>query len=417
MIERARGTRDFVFEEMERRRNVENLLRNVCERWGYREIATPTFENSLLFKLKSGESIVEEMYVFKDKGGREIALRPELTAPAFRLYVSELQNRPKPLKIYYFGNCFRYEEPQSGRYREFWHFGVELLGTKEVEGEGEIIALANELVNTVGIKNYKLRLGNISILRKVIRKIGIKDEKKVLQLIDKGKKNEIKEIFKKENLEPEPLLTILDTKGDIDVLDRMERYGYVKEEVKRLKDIIHNIELQGMKNYTIDLGIARGLTYYTGMVFEIDAEVLGAEKQICGGGTYSLSEIFNIPQLPSTGFAIGFDRLLITLEREGMQLEEKGIDAYVIPVSRNEVENAIELVSFLRRNGVKADVDLMKRNLDKNLKHANSIGAKNAILVGENELKSGAVTVRNMTTGKQSSVRLLDLPAEMREGK
>ncbi|MEM4156258.1 MAG: ATP phosphoribosyltransferase regulatory subunit, partial [Archaeoglobaceae archaeon] len=157
-IERPRGTRDFLPEEMEKRRAVERRLREIVESYGYREVATPTFEHSELFKIKSGEGIVEEMYVFEDKSGRELALRPELTAPIMRFFVKDCSSLPRPIRFYYFGNCFRYERPQKGRYREFWQFGVELIGSDSYLADAEVISLADKMLKSLNIE-YELHIG------------------------------------------------------------------------------------------------------------------------------------------------------------------------------------------------------------------------------------------------------------------
>ncbi|MHC1575771.1 MAG: histidine--tRNA ligase, partial [Methanosarcinaceae archaeon] len=161
-ISKPRGTRDFLPEETTRRRHVENIMRQVVNNWGYHEIITPTFEKLDLFTLKSGEGVVGELYNFMDKGNREMTLRPELTAPVMRMYVNGLQANPRPLKLFYFENCFRYERPQKGRYREFWQFGVEVIGSKLTDADAEIIALASEMIRAVGIQG-DLHVGHLGI--------------------------------------------------------------------------------------------------------------------------------------------------------------------------------------------------------------------------------------------------------------
>ena len=169
-INRPRGTRDFTPEEAKRRRYIENKMRTIAETWGYDEIKTPTFEHTELFTLKSGDAILEELYAFRDKGGRDIALRPELTAPVLRMYVNEMSVSPKPLRLYYFENCFRYERPQKGRFREFWQFGVELIGSDRCEAEAEAIALADRLVSEIGIAS-DLHIGSLGVVRGLLQDV------------------------------------------------------------------------------------------------------------------------------------------------------------------------------------------------------------------------------------------------------
>ena len=170
MVSRPRGTRDFDITEMEKRRFIQKQMETIFKRFAYKEIATPTLEHLELFELKSGENIIDELYSFKDKGGRDIALRPELTAPVMRFYVEKLQMETKPLKFYYFGNCFRYDRPQEGRYREFWQMGCELIGSISPEAMAELIALAYHAIKKTGLVNIRLRIGNLNLLEKQIKK-------------------------------------------------------------------------------------------------------------------------------------------------------------------------------------------------------------------------------------------------------
>ena len=170
MIQRPRGTRDFTPEECKQRRQVENTLRECARLFGFEEIATPTFETEELFTERSGEGIIEQMYTFKDKKGRKLVLRPEITAAVMRFYYNELKMRPKPLKLCYFANCFRYERPQAGRYREFWQFGTELIGPTGPEADAEIIALAITALRQTGLKNFTVRIGHLGILRSMLAK-------------------------------------------------------------------------------------------------------------------------------------------------------------------------------------------------------------------------------------------------------
>ncbi len=185
-IQRPRGTRDFSPDEMYRRRQVESIMRQTCKTFGYMEIGTPTFESLKLFTAKSGEGIVKQLYNFKDKGGRDIVLRPELTAPVMRFYVNELQGFSKPLKLFYFGNCFRYEEPQKGRFREFYQFGAEVIGGK---ADSEVIALAVKILKNAGLKNFILKIGHLGILRNILGNV----PPSVMTIIDKKNFDELKE--------------------------------------------------------------------------------------------------------------------------------------------------------------------------------------------------------------------------------
>lgn len=407
MIQRPRGTRDFGPEEMEKRRWLEGIMRSTARGFGFREVATPTFEHTELFTLKSGPNIVDEIYAFQDKGGRDISLRPELTAPVIRFFVNDLSNNPRPLKVLYIGPCFRYERPQSGRYREFHQFGVELVGTKTPESDAEVIGLAASIMEAIGLKEYTIRVGHIGILRKILEDEGLDTESSaiVLQKLDKKQYEEARPLMQAAGMEDDMIDKIFDLTeicGDASVIEGMEG-----EAIDHLKGVLEVLISYGVENVQIDLGVVRGLDYYTGIVFEVEAPSLGAEKQVCGGGSYSLSELFGGERVFSTGFAIGFDRVMLALENEGLELEVEGLDAFVIPVKDAQRSKAFEIVSMLRRSGVRADVDLMRRSLGKSFKYADSVGAKYAIIVGEKELEQDSVTIRNMESGEQ---KLVDLP-------
>jgi histidyl-tRNA synthetase len=410
MIQRPRGTRDFGPQEMAGRRAVEQAMRDVCLRAGFGEVVTPTFEHSELFTLRSGQAVIDEMYAFRDKGDREMALRPEITASVIRFYVNELSNSPKPLKLYYVGNCFRYENPQSGRFREFFQLGAELIGSKNPETDAEAVALAVNCIRASGLKDFKVRVGHIGILKSLVQG-EIQDKQAaadVLRMLDKEDFDSMGDMFDARALPRslfERIVAIAEMKGPVGVLDSLGDSG----PARHLKEIFRTLELFGVGGCEIDLGIVRGLDYYTGMVFEIDAPALGAEKQIMGGGSYTLSELFGGEPVFSTGFAIGIDRVMLALAAEGGGKAGTAIDAYVIPAKDEMRDDAFRIVAQLRAAGIRADVDLMRRNMSKNLKYASSAGAKCAIIVGGKEMADRSVTLRDMTTGDQRIVRVDDL--------
>lgn len=409
MIQCPRGTRDFLPDEMERRRYYEGKLRSVALRFGFRETETPIFEDAELFILRSGPNVLNELYAFKDKGDRDLALRPEMTAPAIRMFVNSMSNEPKPIKIFYFGQCFRYERPQSGRYREFFQFGAELIGSATPETDAEAIALAVAMIESLGLRDYKIRIGHIGVLRQKLADAGVPKEKtaEVLQKLDKKLYDEARPMMEDMNIgthDVEEIFELTETVGGIEVIDKVSG-----EPGEYLRSLIGILSAMGVEDVEIDLGVVRGLDYYTGMVFEAEAPVLGAEKQICGGGSYTLSELFGGERVFSTGFAIGFDRILLAMEKEGISYEQKGIDAYVVPVSDDVRIKAAEITATLRRAGISCDMDIMGRKMSKALKYASSARARFAIIVGKNELEQDSVTLRNMASGDQEIVQITEL--------
>jgi len=409
MIQCPRGTRDFLPDDMERRRHYENILRMTAKTFGFREIATPIFEETELFITRSGPNILNEIYSFKDKGDRDIALRPELTAPVIRMFVNSMSNEPRPLKLFYFGQCFRYERPQSGRYREFFQFGAELIGNANAETDAEAIALAASMIKALGLKEYKIRIGHIGVLREMITAAKVPQDKlpEVLQKLDKKMYDEARSLLNSMNVDDDivdNIFKITETVGGKEVLDLIS-----DEAGAYLREVVEILAAMNVNEVEIDLGVVRGLDYYTGMVFEAEAPSLGAEKQICGGGSYSLSELFGGEKVFSTGFAIGFDRILLAMEKEGRIFENTGVSVYIVPVSDDVRQDASRIVAMLRSEGVTADIDIMRRKMAKAMKHASSVRARYTVIIGRSELDQDSVTVRDMGTGDQRMVRIGDL--------
>jgi len=414
MIQRPRGTRDFNPTQMAKRRKAELSMREACARFGFGEVVTPTFEHSELFTMRSGQGIIDEMYVFKDKGDREMALRPEITASVIRFYVNELSTLPKPLKLYYVGNCFRYENPQSGRFREFFQLGAELIGTKSPETDAEVIALAINSIRATGLEEFIVRIGHIGILKSMVHS-EIKDPKvasDVLRMIDKEDFDAMGDMFDAKALPRQlfdKITSLAEVEGEVELLNNIE----TSEATEYLKEIFSVLKLYGIVDCQVDLGIVRGLDYYTGMVFEIDAPRLGAEKQILGGGSYTLSELFGGEPVFSTGFAIGIDRVLLALEAERPIELSPPLDAYVIPAKDDMRKYAFGIVSRLRSQGLKADVDLMRRTMSKNLKYAASVGSRYAVIVGEEEMAKRSVMLRDMKSGVQKVILADEVGSEI----
>src|SRR5437870_4930007 len=399
---------------MATRRFVESRFIQLAESFGFREVSTPAFESLDLFTAKSGPGIVKELYAFKDQGGRDLALRPEFTASILRFYVSSLRSRPKPLKVYMTGNAFRYEEPQKGRYREFYQLNAEIIGGASLPSDAEALALAIGTMRAIGLKQVKARIGNIGILRSFLP-FPPDDQGVVLHSLDKRNfpmlDAELARLGR-EDLST-PLRKLVELSGDASVLNDAGKVlgDTAKEGLDYLRDLAGLLDEYGISrsDYEFDMGVVRGLDYYTGMVFEIDSPNLGAEKQVGGGGAYRLAEVFGGEPIAQTGFALGLDRLAMAAEAERTIEPPRPLDAYVVPIGDTAQTKAIEILTTLRAAGLGADIDLVGRGPSKNLDYANAIGARTAILLGERELKAGKATVRDMKSGAQTEVALPDL--------
>jgi histidyl-tRNA synthetase len=398
-IERPKGTRDFLPDEMERRREIEKVMRQIAESYGYREISTPTFEHLELFTIKSGEGIVEEIYAFKDKGDRDLALRPELTAPVMRMFVNECSVMPRPLRFYYFSNCFRYENPQKGRYREFWQFGVELIGSGSYLADLEVILLAYRILRELGI-NFELNIGHVGLLRELLKDLSEERVRKIMRFIDKKDFESLERFLEENDLMDyyDDIKTLISMKGRKEVIENAREvlpdfdFGYIESVAMGLE----RLEV----DFNLDFSIVRGLDYYTGVVFEIYAvEGLGAQNQICGGGSYRLTHLFGGGDVPSTGFAIGFDRVA-----EICSVKSEKAERIVVACTPGMELNALRIAENLRAKGLVVYTDVMERGLKKQLSFANTVNARFAVIVADREYEKGVVLVKDMESGEQREV-------------
>lgn len=404
MLQKPRGTRDFVPDEMEARRAVEMRLREGARRWGYREVATPVFEELELFTLRSGEGIVEEMYVFEDKGGRKMALRPEITAPVLRMYVNEARVWPKPLRWCYFADCFRYERPQKGRYRQFWQFGVEQIGADSAIADAEVISLASDLLDCTGV-TYTLHIGHLAFMRQLLSGIDPAIQRRVRQFLDKKEYGEMTAFLEEQERGDlaGQLTALVETRNPADAF---EICGEIPEKT-RILETFRLLDQAGIR-YTINAGIARGLDYYTGIVFEGFAENLGAENQIMGGGGYRLAHLFGGDDVPSCGFAIGFDRVMVS-RGEVSREKERVIGVVHTAEGRGR---ALQVARVFREAGIRTEIDLTERGMGAQIAHASRV-ADFVVIIGGREAATGRVTIKDLRTGTQKELALEDAVAEV----
>jgi len=406
-ISRPRGTRDFLPDDMDKRRWLEGIMVAASRRFGYREIATPTFEHTELFTGKSGEEVVGQIYSFEDKGGRSLALRPELTAAVMRAYSASLAMEPKPVKLHYFGNCFRYERPQKGRYREFWQFGVEIIGTGSHLACAELVALADTIFRDAGLVDYVIRIGHIGILRSLLALIGLDagHRAEYMPLIDKKEWDGLREYLSERGKDGEAFLAIVESPPDEMeastglALSPSEEGAAAFGELQVIMEHLRGVGV----DVVFDPTIARGLDYYTGMVFEVDVPGLGAEKQVCGGGAYNLDDLLEVDTGGSIGFALGFDRMQLALEKQGRSGGAAPLDVYVIPVG-DTGRDALKIAAALRRAGFRVDMDLIGRRIGKLMKTLSARGVRFAVFIGEDELSRKVVNVKNLKTREQMEV-------------
>lgn len=405
MLQKPRGTRDFLPAEMAQRRHIERRMRTIAQSFGYGEIQTPMFEEQELFTLKSGEGIIGEMYAFEDKGGRKIALRPEVTAAVVRAYVNEAQVAPKPLRWYYFAECFRYERPQKGRYRQFWQFGCELIGADSAAADAEVIALAYELLKSSGVR-FVLKIGHLAPMKHMLRDLDAGEQKKVMAALDKRDMDLLKTTL--DAIDHPDLYEPLTTLITAETLDQVWQVTGDIPEKSRIEETFRYLTAQNIP-FVQNFGIARGLDYYTGMVFEGFADNLGAENQILGGGVYRLAHLFGGKDVPSCGFAIGFDRVMVSLG----EITPDAAPVVAVVATPQTRTAAYTAATAFRSAGITVVMDVMDRSFGAQISSALKSGAAYAALIGEKEAAAGTITLKNLEQAAQQEMSLADAVAEV----
>ncbi len=413
MIQKPKGTYDVYGENGRKILALQNLLEGLMEKYNYEYVRTPLFESSELFHRGVGvttDIVTKETYDFKDRGNRNMTLRPEGTAGVVRSYVENKMygNPNQPVKTWYMGPMYRYERPQSGRFREFYQFGVEVFGTTDPASDAEVISIPVNFYKILGLKEIKVNINSL----------GDKESRE-------NYRNALIEYFKpyidtlcddcKERFLKNPL-RILDCKvdGDKECMKHAPKtIDYLNEASKQHFEKVCNYLNQMNIEYIINPNVVRGLDYYTHTVFEVEANVkgFGSQNVLCGGGRYdSLVETISDVSSPGVGFALGFERLLTALEFENIPLvEESSLDLYIIPVSENEKDYGMGLLNALRLSGFSADIDFQNRNVKGNFKQADRMNSKFIILLGEEEVKSKILTVKNNHTKEEYKVSVEDL--------
>lgn len=412
MVNRPRGTRDFDPAQMAQRRGAEQALRQVFQTFGFQEVQTPVFEELELFTAKSGDGIISELYNFQDKGERDMTLRPELTAPVMRMYFQDHAFDPKPIKWCYFGACYRYDRPQEGRYREFWQFGCEQIGAGTPLAYAELIALGAGCFDALGLKDIEIRVGHVAILRAAVDTFGFDEETRgaFMRAIDKEDRETMQQIATdKGGCEAalDRLLLVMDA-PDV----AAARLAMGDEAADAFDDLRQTLELLAAfgVDVTLNLGIARGLDYYTGVVFEAHCKELEAQSQLLGGGGYDLSALFGGQPTPTMGFGLGFDRALVALEKQGRALTSTPRPvAYLGALSDAAQTAVVPIAARLRRSGVAVELDIARRKPNKVAAHADHLGATYLVLVGDRDLEAGTVQVKHLADGARTEVAIGDV--------
>jgi histidyl-tRNA synthetase len=422
-----RGMRDFLPKEAVTMKYVEAITRELARLYGFQEIITPIVESYKLLAAKSGQEIRQRMYMFEDLGGRKVALRPEFTASIGRLMATTLRNEPKPLRLYCFGSIYRYDEPQFGRYREIWQSNYELIGTNRPEADVEILALTNDLFQRIGLRNCHYKIGHLGIVKGILSAEGVKEENqnRIMQLLDKKQWNDALTVAKDLKVSERCLGTlkkVFETKGEdkekaLKEIDKtVKDYKKAVAAVENLREILELLQKGGIElDMTIEAGFARGLEYYTGIIYEVTVPEL--DVSIAGGGRYDrLIELFGGESIPAVGIAHGIDRITLAMEKQHIQ-PKTASDKHVMIVfiGKETRGEAVKIASMLRNGGVPVELEVTGRTVTRALQDANRKGITHVVIIGPKEIEKQEVTVRNLQKREQHAIRTRNLLEEIRK--
>lgn len=411
-LQKPKGTQDILPADSAKWQYVENVARETFKKYNYGEIRTPMFEHYEVISRSVGDTtdiVTKEMYDFHDKGDRHITLRPEGTAPVVRSYVENKLFAPevqKPVKVYYIGSMFRYERPQAGRLREFHQLGVECFGSKNPATDVETIAMAYQLFNTLGIKEVTLHLNSLGNTesRLAYRQALIDYLTPMRESLSKDSQRRLDEnpLRVLDSKEKEDKVAVENAPSILDYLDEESQAHF--DEVRTMLDSL-NIP------YVIDTNMVRGLDYYSHTIFEFITTIDKSELTICAGGRYdSLVEYFGGPETAGFGFGLGLERLLLVLDKQGIELPvEESLDVYIAVLGSGANGKALELVQAIRYQGFKAERDYLGRKIKAQFKSADTFKAKTVITLGESEVESGQVNVKNNATREEVTVSFEEL--------
>lgn len=405
-----RGTKDILPGNVLAWRYLENIMRTICDKYGYQEIRTPVFEHTELFLRGIGETtdvVEKEMYTFKDRGERRLTLRPENTASVVRSYVeNKMYAEQSPTKLFYIGPMFRYDRPQAGRYRQFHQFGIEALGVTEASIDAEAILLAVQILQTLGLRDLNLKVNSVGCPN-------CRPEYKLK--LQEYFRPHIEEMCKdcQSRFERNPL-RLLDCKNPHDqelAIGAPSLEECLCEECANHFTNLKILLTAGEVEFVVDHNLVRGLDYYTKTAFEIQYAPLGAQSAVCGGGRYDgLVQQIGGPETSGIGFAMGMERVLLALESQNLLPEfNSSVDIFVISFSGKTLPLAFKEVIKLRKAGFKVEFDFMERSMKSQMKQANKLSAKYTLIFGEDEVARNCVMLRNMLTSEQIEVSILDI--------
>ena len=411
-----RGTKDIVPAEAYKWNYLEGKFRDLCRLYGYEEIRTPIFEHTELFKRGVGDTtdiVQKEMYTFKDRGDRDLTLKPEGTAGVIRAFIeNKMYAETQPTKLFYITPCFRYERPQSGRQRQFHQFGVEALGSDTPSLDAEVISLAMQFLGEAGLKDLTVSINSVGC--PVCRE----EYNQLLKEYLAAKADVLCDLCN-DRRDKNPM-RVIDCKNETcqaNIVDIPLMADHLCENCKdhfsQLKLYLDEMDI----NYVVDKKIVRGLDYYKRTAFEIISNDLGAQSTVCGGGRYDglVEQIGGPSGYSGIGFGLGAERLLLTLEANGVEIGNPNhTDIFVVTIGDKAKLKSFSILKDLRDNHISADKDHLDRSLKAQFKYSNKINAKYTIVIGDDELDKDEATLKNMETGDQKLIKISELVEELR---
>lgn len=402
-----KGTKDVLPNESYKNQYIEATCLGVAENFGYKEMRTPVFEHTELFQRSVGDTtdvVQKEMYTFDDKGGRSITLRPEGTAGAARAFLENgLSNEALPQKICYLTSCYRYEKPQAGRLREFHQFGIECFGATSPLADAEMISLAKQIFDELGVKDLHLELNSIGCpecraeYHKALKEYFSQYKDKLCDTCnDRLERNPMRILDCKS-----PVCSEI-AKGAPVVLDYL--CDECREHFQKVKSYLDAANIE----YIVNPQIVRGLDYYTKTVFEFVSDAIGSQGTVCGGGRYDgLLEELGGQHTPSLGFGMGLERLQLVMEAQGCNFPEPSRpDLFIVAMGEKATLKAVEIAKDMRDEGFSVVYDLNGRSLRAQMKYADKLGAKFNVVIGDNEVENKVVSIKDMATGDSSEINL-----------
>lgn len=409
-----KGTKDMLPDQSYKWHYVEGKFADICRKYGFREIRTPMFEHTEVFARGIGDTtdvVQKEMYTFNDHAGRSITLKPEGTSGVVRAFIEHKQYAElQPTKYYYDTDCFRYEKPQSGRLRHFHQFGIEVFGTSDMIADAEVICLANDFLTELGVNETELRINSVGCPE---------CRSKYREALKDFLRPRYEELCGtcKDRFERNPM-RILDCKSEICqeiVKDAPRMLDYLCDDCRgAFEELKANLTSMGI-DFTVDPNIVRGLDYYTKTAFEFVTTKIGAQGTVCGGGRYDhLIEELGGPPIPGVGFGLGIERLLMVMEASGAYFPpDEGVEVFIAVMGDRAKAFGLKLCREMRQKGIVAEMDTLARNIKGQFKYADRLHAKYTLIIGDNEIEKGVVSVKDMANSSQKEVRIEDIYSEI----